>query len=753
MTRLAANVHHPPFRQLLRARTAAIAVVALTALLTLSCGGGGGASSAPVVPTPPPQVAPLQVTTTTLPNATAGQTYSQTMQATGGTPPYTWGMQSGWVFPAGLSMNSSGLVSGTVSSTQCPNTCLSITTRITVTDSGSRSVGAIITMTVIAPLVVPATTLPSSNIGLPLSLQVPVQGGTLPISTALAVGSAPLPSGVTLNNSGRLEGTPAAFGDFSFTVQATDGATPPNIASGVIQLRITNDLLIKTQGFALGVVGQPYFQRLEAVGGTQPYSWVMTTNALPPGLAFDPTGQVQGIPTVANTYYGQGFSVTDSSTPPRTVSRYFNDISIVPSLFFQTASRLPDGAMNVGYPGTISYAGGRTPYTVRMASGGLPPGTFFYTVHQSIGSLSIQGLPTALGDFSFDLEVTDASTPPTVISRTFTIHVNPQLLFTTTSVPDALEGQPYTFTFAASGGVPPFSWLMYTCGGNVCPPGLTLDASTGTFSGTPTREYLTTVGAEVRDSSLPPQSVTKNFNHRTVGLLRLTTSLPHVRVGGSTRMQLAVSGGIPPYSWSLISGQVPSGLAFNPSTAEIVGTPTTVESQNIIVQVSDSGTSFPQSKQQPMLLETVANAGRNDAISTATPLSNGRYGASLSPSDAQGALAPDNDYYQVIANAGAIVTIETFAERLTPSAPTDTVVEIVDSSGTRLTSCNDLSSSHFFFPCVNDDGFNLFSVDSKLYFQVPGAAGTTTTFYVRVLSWDGHARPDYRYEISISGAN
>jgi len=54
-----------------------------------------------------------QITTTTFPNGTVGQPYSQTLQATGGTPPYSWSITNGNL-PNGLSLNeSSGEISGT----------------------------------------------------------------------------------------------------------------------------------------------------------------------------------------------------------------------------------------------------------------------------------------------------------------------------------------------------------------------------------------------------------------------------------------------------------------------------------------------------------------------------------------------------------------------------------------------------------------------------------------------------------------
>ncbi|MBU1616015.1 putative Ig domain-containing protein [bacterium] len=57
--------------------------------------------------------APVKITTTSLPNGQLETAYSQTLTATGGTPPYTWSIISGSL-PAGLSLNgSTGKISGT----------------------------------------------------------------------------------------------------------------------------------------------------------------------------------------------------------------------------------------------------------------------------------------------------------------------------------------------------------------------------------------------------------------------------------------------------------------------------------------------------------------------------------------------------------------------------------------------------------------------------------------------------------------
>ncbi len=58
----------------------------------------------------------LVITTTSLPNTLVGGAYSENLQATGGTPPYTWKITSG-ALPAGISLTSSGGISGSTKET------------------------------------------------------------------------------------------------------------------------------------------------------------------------------------------------------------------------------------------------------------------------------------------------------------------------------------------------------------------------------------------------------------------------------------------------------------------------------------------------------------------------------------------------------------------------------------------------------------------------------------------------------------
>ena len=88
-------------------------------------------------------VAPLGITTTSLPPATSGTVYSQALAATGGAPPYVWTVAAGTP-PAGLALESGGLLSGT------PTIAGDYTFTVQATDAGSRTATQVLSVTVAA---------------------------------------------------------------------------------------------------------------------------------------------------------------------------------------------------------------------------------------------------------------------------------------------------------------------------------------------------------------------------------------------------------------------------------------------------------------------------------------------------------------------------------------------------------------------------------------------------------------------------
>jgi len=729
--------------RLTRQRERLLAPLALLTLgiFTCSCGGGGG--SAPPAPPPPPSLA---ISTASLPDGITGQPYSQTLQATNGTPPYTWSLTaSSPPLPAGLSLSSAGVISGT------PSAPYMMTIFVRVQDAAAQSATRNLDLAISEPLSIATSTPPDGNVGLsfgPISLSA--VGGRGVYSWTLAQGSNPLPPGLNLSVSGQISGTPTAPGTFNFTVSVTDGGNPKQTATRSLSINIRNELYILSSRLPDGVITRPYSATLSAVGGTLPYTWSLTAgSSLPPGLSLDATaGVVSGTPTATGSA-SFNLTVTDSSSPPKVAAA--GVLLIIQPLLQIITTSLPDAIRTRDYFGQVDVSGGISPYTARIAAGSLPPGLSLPS-GTFPSPMNITGRPTTTGNFSLTLEVADSSSPPLTATKDFTMRVNDPLTITPAAIPEGLEGTPFSVTFAASGGVPPYSWQS----GSSLPAGLGFDPLTATLSGTPTEAFNSVFVIQLSDSGSPPQFVTQSFGLRIVGKLAITTTqLPRVAVNGRLEAFLSMRGGTTPLTWSVVSGSLPAGLSLDASSGRLHGMPTGAETQTFTVRLADSGVTFPQSVEQTLTLTILAAPGRNDSTATATLLSNGTYRASLSPADdASGATNPEHDFYAITANPGTIVTVEITAERLAPPSPADSVIEIVDINGVRYTSCSDAFMTGSSSPCLNDDNAQVGTLDSKLLFQVPGTpGGAPVTFYVRVLDWSGMARPDFVYTIAISGAN
>ncbi len=832
---ISAAQHRSPSRSI--SALAALLLVAFTSLATLSCGGGGGSSI--VSPPPPPTVSNPSITTNLLSYGFTGETYNSTLQASGGTPPYSWAAISGSPgtllrLPSGLSISGAGVIAGT------PIEVGAFAPTFQVTDAGGRTGTKQMSIVVVGPLSITTSAIPDAVTGRSYGAGLNAQGGAAGLSIgnyvwSLSPTSSPLPPGITLNSAGNIGGTPSTVGSSTFTVQVSD--VTGRTASANLTLRVANPLAITDITLPIGGIGVPYTQAFSASGGVPPYVWAATSTTIwPNGLTMDPAGILQGTPT-ASGFYQLSVSLRDSSSPAQvvfameplsilsaftitkttltngTVTKQYQEAlqaaAGLPPFVWTATTALPAGlslspsglitgvptqtgsfqfdvqvvdssqtprqtsaklnlqvlpqirfiattaraaAVGIPYISPLETTGGTPPLTARVTTGSLPPGLSFQTF-SSPGSSGVllSGTPTTSGPFPFVLEVTDSSIPPDTISSPFDIRVDPRLFFNTPpNLPEALVGTPYSYAFVASGGLPPYVWTL-----NLTSPGLpfTLD-SNGNLTGTPTQPYdAGNVYVTVKDSGV--QSEFRTMYIRVLDRLVIrTTALPPIKPGQSFAFVPEVTGGVGPYTWRVANGGLPAGLSMtNTSIGEISGAPAGSGVATFTLEVSDSSTTFPQTAQRLLSMTVTSNPGRNDSIATATSLSNGRYRASISPPDLGSTFVSDSDFYRVFGSAGSLVTIETFADRLTPVSPLDTVIEIVDASGIRLNACNVFPQNAMIQACVNDDDFFGTTTDSKIYFQVPGAPGTTTTFYVRVLSWDGHARPDYRYEISISGAN
>ncbi|WP_448112323.1 putative Ig domain-containing protein [Mesorhizobium amorphae] len=238
---------------------------------------------------------------TTLPNATAGASYSDSITATGAVAPYSFSVTAG-ALPAGLSLGPTGALSGT------PTASGNFSFTVTASDANGQTGSRPYTLTVDVPtLTVSPTTIPSGTAGTAYSQALSASGGNAPYSFAVTAGA--LPAGLTLSSTGALSGTPTVSGNFNFTVTATDSTTgTPGSASVAYTLTIAAPTIaLAPATLPAGQYGIPYTQALTASGGTVPYSFAVTGGALPPGIALSSTGVFSGTPTVVGS---SNFTVT-----------------------------------------------------------------------------------------------------------------------------------------------------------------------------------------------------------------------------------------------------------------------------------------------------------------------------------------------------------------------------------------------------------------------------------------------------------
>ncbi len=372
-------------------------------------------------------------------------------------------------------------------------------------------------------------------------------------------------------------------------------------------------------------VGVPYSATLAASGGTAPYRFALTGGVLPAGLALDSgTGALTGTATTASTGVALTFTVTDSGAPAQTASATLTLIitATAPGELAITTATLPAAQVATPYSVTLAASGGTKPYTWAL-SGSLPAGLSF---SGATGTLS--GTPTATtAGASLTFSVTDSGSPAQNVSTTLTLVVTaPKLAIATASLPAAQVGVPYSTTLTTSGGTKPYTW---TVTGSL-PAGLSLNASTGTLSGTPT---AITAGAsltfKVTDSGAPAQSATRTLtlvvSAATLSISSL--SLPPGQVGRSYTTTLAAAGGTTPYSWSL-SGALPAGLSFNTASGVLSGTPSaTTAGVALTFKVTDAGT--PAQNASRTLTLVIAAATPVLTITT-TSLPPGHVGTSYS---------------------------------------------------------------------------------------------------------------------------
>jgi hypothetical protein len=406
-------------------------------------------------------------------------------------------------------------------------------------------------------------------------------GGTGTVALTATVQTA-VP-GLVLQSSGigsiAVTGIPTATGTESFSVTATDQGGGTTTKSYTITVNPAPTL---TPAVGLvGTVNVGYNQTIGVTGGTGGDTFLVTSGALPAGLGLGQhAGVITGMPTVAGTYT---FTVTAIDSVGGTGSQSY-------VLVINPASWT---AAKSGYSQSIAGGSvGLTTYAITSKTG-LPTG-----LKLSTATGAITGTPSTAGTYSFTVTATTTVGNVSVAAKLpYTIRINPALAFTTAALPAWTAGAPgFAQNATLKGGTGTGADTFQVTSVKGLPLGMTIDPSSGIITGIPgaAATYTFTVTATDSVGAKASHAYTLVVNK---GITVSPAALPSWTAGAAKPYSQTISakGGTPvtgrgahPYSFSVSSGNLPTGLSLNQATGALTGTPTVAGTYTFTVTATDA---------------------------------------------------------------------------------------------------------------------------------------------------------------------
>jgi Fibronectin type III domain/Putative Ig domain len=296
-------------------------------------------------------------------------------------------------------------------------------------------------------------------------------------------------------------------------------------------------------------------------------SYVPFTHAASAATSATVTGLTNGTPYTFEVaaVNSQGTGATSTPSAPVTPSG--------PRIGSPTLS---GGEINVPYGAAPTVSGGTGPYTWTVTNGTLPTGL---SINSTTGAIT--GTPTAIGTSAFTLLVTDALNGTS--TQTESVGVVAAASITSPAFGGGEVGVADSATPSISGTTGPYTWSVTN---GALPAGLTINANTGTVSGTPaasgtfsfTLVATDALGATATQSEMVDIAATPAVDVSPIqgGEVNVTYSATPT-----------ASGGTGPFTWTVTNGSLPAGLAIDPTTGTISGTPTAAGTDSFTVTATD----------------------------------------------------------------------------------------------------------------------------------------------------------------------
>ncbi len=515
------------------------------------------------------QATPLVITTSSLPAALQNQPYSANLAATGGTAPYTWSLANGTNLPAGLTLSSSGQISGIPTVAGTGNFTVQVSDGGTPQQTATQALSIVVSAppsfyTIFTPTSAP--TVADAGADQPVELGVLFKADVNGTVSGVRFYKSAANTGTHVGNLWSSTGTLLATATFS-----------NESASGWQQVTFSPAVAITANTI--------YVASYHTTVGHYADDEAFFTGA---GVDAPPLHALQNGVSGSNGVFAYGASSVFPNTGFNS-SNYWVDVVFTPSATLTSIAVTPSnptiqagGTQQLTATGTYSDS----------STQNLTSQVTWASSKTTIATVTSAGLASGLSGGNTTITATLGS-----VSGNTLLTVQPAtLVITTASLPGGTQGAAYSASLSSSGGTLPVSWSLIN--GTTLPAGLSLSAA-GQITGTPTASGTSTFTVKVTDSGTPVQTASQTFSI-TVTASGCPCSIAGTITGsGGNGATVTLSGGTTvaaDASGNYIFNGVGSGTyTVTPSKAGFVFTP--VNRSVTVSGVSVTGVNFSSTAQ------------------------------------------------------------------------------------------------------------------------------------------------------------